>query len=104
MLKNSSREVKRAHFSYILGPPGPTQEMELMGLGGEGPSRSPPPVSPAMDTGFLRRGGRPVMNWYLNGIEWYILNGASPSQGWAPFEMCICTVPLDMNTGLPCHI
>ena len=38
--KNSPREVKRAHFRYILGPPGPTQEMELMGPGGEGPSRS----------------------------------------------------------------
>ena len=42
LLKNSSREVKRVHFRYILGPPGPTQEMELMGPGGEGPSRSPP--------------------------------------------------------------
>ena len=41
LLKNSPTEVKRAHFRYILGPPGPTQEMELMGPGGEGPSRSP---------------------------------------------------------------
>ena len=50
LLKNSPREAKRADFRYILlGPPGPTQEMELMGPGGEGPSRSPPPpVSPAM--------------------------------------------------------
>ena len=47
--ENSPREVKRAHFRYILGPPGPTQEMELMGPGGEGPSRSTP-VSPAMAT------------------------------------------------------
>ena len=47
LLKNSQREVKRAHFRYILGPPGPTQEMELLGPGGEGPSRSTP-VSPAM--------------------------------------------------------
>ena len=38
---------KRAHFRYILGPPGPTQEVELMGSGGEGPSRSTL-VSPAM--------------------------------------------------------
>ena len=41
--ENSSREVKRVHFRFILGPPGPTQEMESMGHGGEGPSRSPPP-------------------------------------------------------------
>ena len=47
VLKNSPREVKRAHFRYIWGPPGPTQEMELLGPGGEGPSRSTP-VSPAM--------------------------------------------------------
>ena len=47
ILKNSSREVKRAHFRHILGPPGPTQEMELLEPGGEGPSRSTP-VSPAM--------------------------------------------------------
>ena len=39
--KNSPREVKRVNFGYTLGPPGPTQEMELMGPGGEGPSRSP---------------------------------------------------------------
>ena len=31
-------------------PPGPTQDMELMGRGGEGPSRSTP-VSPAMVNG-----------------------------------------------------
>ena len=30
------------------------------------------------------RGGRLVMNWCLNAIEWYIFNGESPSQGWAP--------------------
>ena len=47
LLKNSPREVKRAHFVIYLVPPGPTQEMGLMGPGGEGPSRSPP-VSPAM--------------------------------------------------------
>ena len=47
LLKNSPREVKRDHFRYILAPPGPTQEMELLGPGGEGPSR-PTPVSPAM--------------------------------------------------------
>ena len=50
LLKNSPREVKRAHLIYwgrILGPPSPTQKMELIGPGGEDPSRSPP-VSPAM--------------------------------------------------------
>ena len=47
LLRNSPREVRRAHFCYILGPPGPTQEMEFMGPRGEGHSRSP--VSPAMD-------------------------------------------------------
>ena len=44
LLKNSPREVKRAHFVIYWVPPGPPpQEMELMGPGGEGPSRSPPP-------------------------------------------------------------
>ena len=38
--KNSPREVERAHFRYMLVPPGPTQEMKLMGPGREGPSRS----------------------------------------------------------------
>ena len=46
LLKNSKKS-KKGPFCYILGPPGPSQEMELMGPGGEGPSRSPP-VSPAM--------------------------------------------------------
>ena len=45
--KKQSKRSKRAHFHYILGPPGPTQEMESMGPGGEGPSRSTP-VSPVM--------------------------------------------------------
>ena len=40
LLENSPREVERAHFRYMLVPPGPTKEMELMGPGGEGPSRS----------------------------------------------------------------
>ena len=48
--KNSLREVKRAHFRYILGPPGPTQEMELMGPGGEDPSRSTPVSSAMIET------------------------------------------------------
>ena len=43
LLKNSPRDVKRAHFRYMLVPPGPTQEVKLMGPGEEGPSRSPPP-------------------------------------------------------------
>ena len=47
--EKQSKRSKRAHFCYLLGPPGPTQEMELMGPGGEGPFRSPP-VSPAMAT------------------------------------------------------
>ena len=41
--EKQSKRRKRAHFRYVLRPPGPTQEMELMGHGGEGPSRSPPP-------------------------------------------------------------
>ena len=32
-----------AHFRYMLVPPGPTQEMELMGPGEEGPPPGPPP-------------------------------------------------------------
>ena len=45
--EKQSKRSKSAHFRYILGPPGPTQEMELMRPGGEGPSRFTP-VSPAM--------------------------------------------------------
>ena len=41
LLKNSPREAKRAHFRYILGPPGSHPGTEFMGPGGEGPSRSP---------------------------------------------------------------
>ena len=55
LLKNSSREVKIAHFPYILGPPGPLQEMELMGPGEEGPPV--PPVYPAMHAGDRRIAG-----------------------------------------------
>ena len=43
LLKNSLREAKRAHVRYILGPPGPTQEMELLGPGGKVPYAPPPP-------------------------------------------------------------
>ena len=43
LLKNSPKEVKRTHFGIYRVPPGPTQEIKLMGPGGEGPSRSPPP-------------------------------------------------------------
>ena len=53
LLKNSPREVKRAHFRYIMDPPWSHPGMEFMGPGGEGPSRSPP-VSPAMITKYLR--------------------------------------------------
>ena len=45
LLKKQSKRSKKGLFCYILGP---TQEMELMGPGGEGPSRPLPPVSPAM--------------------------------------------------------
>ena len=38
--KKQSKRTKKGPFCYVLGPPGPTQEMELMGPGGEGPSRS----------------------------------------------------------------
>ena len=41
--KQSKRSKKDPFSLYIGSPPGPTQEMELMGPGGEGPSRSPPP-------------------------------------------------------------
>ena len=54
--EKQSKRIKKGPFSlYILGPPGPTQELELMGPGGEGPSRSTP-VSPAMNyTAILYR-------------------------------------------------
>ena len=48
LLKNSPREVKRAHFRYMFGPPGPTKEMGLMGPGGEGLSRSPRFLQPCL--------------------------------------------------------
>ena len=37
------KKVKRAHFVIYCVPPGPSQEMELVGPGGEGRSRPPPP-------------------------------------------------------------
>ena len=43
LLKNSPREAKRVHFRYILVPPGPTQEMKLMGAGGKVSPGPPPP-------------------------------------------------------------
>ena len=49
LLKNSQREVKGPIFVIYWVPPGPNQELEFVGSGGKGPSRSPPPpVSPAM--------------------------------------------------------
>ena len=48
--EKQSKRSKKGPFSLgigILGPPGPTQEMELLGPGGKGPSRITP-VSPAM--------------------------------------------------------
>ena len=48
--EKQSKRSKGLIFVIHWVPPGPTQEMELMGPGGEGPSRSSPPplVSPAM--------------------------------------------------------
>ena len=39
--EKQSKRSKKGPFSLYIGSPGPTQEMELMGPGGEGPSRSP---------------------------------------------------------------
>ena len=61
--EKQSKRSKRTHFSYILGPPGPTQEMKFMGPGGEGPSQSPPPVSPAMTQRLLHEVRR--RDWYI---------------------------------------
>ena len=47
-LKNSLKEVKRVHFGIYRVPPGPTQEMKLMGPGGDGPSRSPRFLQPCI--------------------------------------------------------
>ena len=44
-----SKRSKKGPFCYILGPPGPTQEMELMGPGGKGSSQSPRFLHPCMD-------------------------------------------------------
>ena len=41
--KQSKRSKKGPFSLYIAPPPGPTQELEFMEPGGEGPSRSPPP-------------------------------------------------------------
>ena len=49
--EKQSKRSKKVPFSLYIGPPGPTQEMELMEPGGEGPSRSPPP-------GFSTHAGR----------------------------------------------
>ena len=43
--------------------------------------------NPAAERGEYRispRGGRPVINWCLNAIEWCIMNNETPFQGWAP--------------------
>ena len=54
LLKNRPREVKRAHFRYILGPP---WSHPINGIYGARRGRSlpapPPPVSPAMRAGVL---------------------------------------------------
>ena len=74
LLKNSLSEVKRAHFRYILGPPGPTQELEFMGPGGEGPSRSPPPGFSGHDSrhrGVGRRGTGPLQQFRVLGTYAY---------------------------------
>ena len=41
--KTVQEKQKGSIFVIYLSPPGPTQEMKLMGPGGKGPSRSPPP-------------------------------------------------------------
>ena len=41
--EKQSKKSKKGPFFIYWVPPGPTKEMELMGPGGEGPSRSPPP-------------------------------------------------------------
>ena len=43
MAEKQSKRSKKGPFSSYIGPPGPTQEIEFMGPGGEGHSRSPPP-------------------------------------------------------------
>ena len=45
--EKQSKRSKKGPFSLYIRSPGPTQEMELLGPRGEGPSRSTP-VSPAM--------------------------------------------------------
>ena len=50
--EKQSKRSKKGPFSLYIGPPGPTQEMKLMGPGGEGPSRPPPPPHP----GFCSHG------------------------------------------------
>ena len=45
--EKQSKRSKKGPFSLYIGSPGPIHEMELMGPGGEGPSRFTP-VSPAM--------------------------------------------------------
>ena len=52
LLKNSQREVKRLIFVIYWVPPGPTQEMEFVGPGGEGPSRSPRFLRPCRNYPF----------------------------------------------------
>ena len=47
LLKNSSKEVKRAHFRYILAPPGSHPANGINGAR-RGRSLLVPPVSPAM--------------------------------------------------------
>ena len=69
-----SKWSKKGPFRYIFGPPGPTQELELIRPGGEGPSRSPPPippppVSPAMH--FVSLEPKYVGSYTLNFLSKY---------------------------------
>ena len=48
LLKNNPREVKRAHFRYILCPPGSHPGYGIYGARRGRSPPAPPPVSPAM--------------------------------------------------------
>ena len=51
--KQSKRSKKMGSFSLYIGPPGSHPGSEINGTRSEGPSRSPPPVSPAMFSVYI---------------------------------------------------
>ena len=69
LLKNSPREVKRANFRYIFGPPVSTQGMELMGPGRGRSLPVHPGFSSHVHSYVLTIADTPLQMWLLRVIS-----------------------------------